>query len=211
MYVKITVKIATALLLLKATVWAAPATAMTYSYNIDKANHTLVIHASGVIEPSEYSRFYRFFWKQVFQSVTDESVIVVFDSPGGDVDGAMALAFLIQNSGWATGVAADGECVSACTVVLSAGALMSVAPTSKIGVHRSSVYVGNINDDVKDASPKAEQFSYDSSVAIAVVLRERGAPPAVVEAVFKTPSDTVYWLTQKDLADWHVNTICPHC
>ena len=62
---------------------------------------------------------------------------VVLNSPGGNVHAARGLARLIETENLNTHVA--GECLSACTLILMAGATRTAEPNASIGFHQYTV------------------------------------------------------------------------
>ena len=66
-------------------------------------------------------------------SATRSVRIVVFDSPGGDVDEAMRIGRDIKENGLATGV--SQECSSACTYSFVAGRQRILQPGGRLGFH----------------------------------------------------------------------------
>jgi len=78
----------------------------------------------------------------------DRSVgIVVFESPGGDIDEAMRIARDINQRGLETGVAT--ECSSACTYAFVAGRQRILLPGGRLGFHacRSVIWYSPCEDE----------------------------------------------------------------
>jgi hypothetical protein len=176
---------------------AAPAHAMDYSYRL-YGSHSIVIDAVGRIEGNEAELLVTFI-RSLPQSVQNRRVAgFVFNSPGGNVSGAFAIAKFIHDHKPNTGVAAGGACASACVIMWATGALKSAAPDSRIGVHNSSLDLSDTDD--------SESFDAEnlSDALVAKYLAAWGAPADVVGHLMMTGPDDVYWLTPTDLNAWKV-------
>ena len=136
---------------------------------------------------------------------TPRAAMVVFNSPGGHVGEGEAIGAVIENHRLATGVAAGGQCSSACVLAWAAGARKSIAPDASIGVHNASA--AEMNED--DVAQRLDGIRATSEMG--KWLRRFGAPDNVVNKLLDTPPERMYWLSADDLAAWQVTvTGVPH-
>ncbi|MFO1340144.1 MAG: hypothetical protein U1F53_18270 [Burkholderiaceae bacterium] len=112
-------------------------------------------------------------------------------SAGGRLFEARAIAREIGQRGLRTH--ADGDCASACTVLLLAGRERSAAPGARIGFHRPQF--AGVDD---------ERW-VDAQVLLAV-YRAAGLGPAFVERVRRTPAGSMWFPTRDELLRNHVLT-----
>ena len=112
-------------------------------------------------------------------------------SPGGRLFEARAIAREIGQRGLRTH--ADGDCASACTVLLLAGRERSAAAGARIGFHRPQF--AGVDD---------ERW-VDAQVLIAV-YRAAGLGAAFIERVRRTPAGSMWFPTRDELLRNHVLT-----
>jgi hypothetical protein len=77
----------------------------------------------------------------------------------------------------------------------------SAAWDSNIGVHGATLN-GKAIQGVNNLEVESQYTAIEADW-----LRKNGAPPIVVFKALNTPSNSMYWLTPKDLADWHVTVV----
>jgi hypothetical protein len=109
---------------------------------------------------------------------------VRLDSPGGRLLEAQTIATLLQGRGLATHV--EGQCASACTVVLLAGRQRSAAPAAQVGFHRpqfAGVDAGDLGD----------------TPALLAAYRRAGLGEDFIDRVRRTPSSTLWVPTRGEL------------
>lgn len=112
-------------------------------------------------------------------------------SPGGRLFEAKAIAREIGQRGLRTH--ADGDCASACTVLLLAGRERSAAAGARIGFHRPQF--AGVDD---------ERW-VDAQVLIAV-YRAAGLGAAFIDRVRRTPAGSMWFPTRDELLRNHVLT-----
>ena len=115
----ITIATATAL----AIAWAVPAQGIALSTRLYQG--AVIIDVVGAFEPCDSDRF------MATVEATPRATMVVFNSSGGHVDEGEAIGAIIENHHLATGVAAGGQCSSACVLAWAAGARKSIASRSR--------------------------------------------------------------------------------
>jgi len=185
----ITIATATAL----AVAWAVPAQGVVISTRLYQG---IAIDVVGTFEPGDSDRF------MATVEATPRATMVVFNSRGGQVNEGEAIGAVIENHHLATGVAAGGQCSSACVLAWAAGARKSIGPDAAIGVHNA--YAETNEDDV---ARRLDGIGATSQTG--KWLRRFGAPDNVVNKLLDTPPERMYWLSAKDLAAWQVTGV-PH-
>ena len=179
----------------------APAQALDYTYQPSQYRH-LVILAEGRIEEDEAQRFLQFIetlpseMRQIFNDA-DGNAVIRFDSGGGYLKGADALARIVLGHRLMTSVVPGARCASACVVVWAAGVRKVIGLGARIGVH---------NAKSNGPGNKASEQVIDDAVTglMAGWLVRDGAPANVLKQTMNTPSYGMYWLTDEDLAAWGV-------
>lgn len=166
--------------------------AMDYSYRVVK--NVVVFDAQGEIEFNEYEHFIAWALHLPPAILKLDAKAMVFNSRGGNLVGGMALGVAVERLGLNTGVAAGGQCASACVFAWGAGKAKSTAPDAGIFVHLPSHPDGAANAAI-DSNIVANSAQW---------LVDHGAPYNVIAAFQSTPSASVYELTAADLAAWHV-------
>lgn len=124
---------------------------------------------------------------------------VMLDSPGGSVEDALAIAALIHERGFATGVADGALCASSCPLMLAAGASISVSALASVGVHQ--IYASAA--DAQGLGPA--QAMSDTQTITARITRHLdavGVDPALWLHALDTPPDRLYYLTPEELAEY---------
>lgn len=113
-------------------------------------------------------------------------------SAGGRLFEARAIAREIRERGLYTH--ADGDCASACTVLLLAGRERSAAPGARIGFHRPQ-FAGVDDERWVDAQ------------VLMAVYRAAGLGAAFIERVQRTPAGSMWFPTRDELLRNHVLTV----
>lgn len=130
------------------------------------------------------------------------SVTVSLNSNGGSLTEAIKIGEAVREMTLETSVAnSDGaRCLSACFFVWVAGIERSVPygnENGRLGIHRvyfnPDQYKGLSSSDAEKEYSKAQ----DSSVAY---LLKMGVPLDIANKAFRTPSNDVYFLTQKEVS-----------
>jgi hypothetical protein len=181
--------------------------ALEYSYRF-ASPHVAVVDASGEFMPNEDRLFNAWLNHLPFPLYMPEDPMrahgvklgaVIFNSPGGNVYGAMEWAAYAQQHGINTGIMAGGRCVSACVFAWAAGPFKSAAPDASIGVHRPS-----LNGSNASMGPDSTPVSDEAIAPLARFLASRGAPQSVIGALYDVSPSDVHWLTADELAEWRV-------
>jgi hypothetical protein len=180
--------------------------ALEYSYRF-ASPHVAVVDATGEFQPNEAELFNAWLNHLPFPLYLPDDPMrqhgvklgaVVFNSPGGNVLGAMEWGTYADQHRINTGVSAGGRCVSACVFAWAAGPLKSAAPDASIGVHRP------YSTGVDGLAPADGVLSNEEIRPLTVWLAQHGAPYTVARAFVDTPPADVHWLTPEELAEWNV-------
>jgi hypothetical protein len=126
---------------------------------------------------------------------------LVVNSPGGSIHPAYLIGKGLQGGSYEVQVADNGECVSACTLLLAAAAERSAYNSSRIAVHSASTVEA-------DGTRKAET---DDDLAVtarlARYMKDWGTPPVIIGKMIGTTGKEIATLTDSDLQAWNVRII----
>jgi hypothetical protein len=173
---------------------------MEYSYRVVGSN-SILIDASGDIERDEDIIFATWYTSLPNDMANRSIDSFVFNSPGGSVLGAVKLSAQIEHFRFNTGVAAGGECTSACILLYALGQEKSIAFDARIGVHEAA------NEEALKGDTQAQANSIMVTKLMADALTNENVPSTIIYKMLMTPPTSVYWLTADDLAAWNVNII----
>jgi len=112
---------------------------------------------------------------------------IVLNSKGGELHAAAILADMIKKAELKTNVANGAICASSCFLVLAAGNQITIAPTARIGVHRTS----------KMKKDEAGGDTIDNTLA--EVYQDLRVPKSIINKMLATPHTEIGWLTQGEL------------
>ena len=156
---------------------AAPAYAAVIDIDISVNSAPTRVFVSGELFNGDEERFA----KLTFEL---ENAIVIFNSPGGDVDAGLAIGREIRRRGFATLVPAKYECASACAIAWLGGKLRYMSPKGAIGFHAAYYLVGE--DMQERAAPNALVGAY---------LGQLGLEERAIVFMTSAPPDSMNWLT----------------
>jgi hypothetical protein len=188
--------------------------ALDFTYRIDHfdngkdKNDYLVIFAKGDILYDDDKAFDDFLKALPAKAAAQETVVVLFDSRGGNVYGAYGIGEKIRKAGWRTVVDDEATCASACVIAWGASTQKFASSTAHVGVH-------SITFDRKDVSDKSSLKESDDvyaavfTLAAAQQLKAYGAPDSVVVKAMMTDKADVYWLNGDDAKAWNVTVTAP--
>ena len=127
---------------------------------------------------------------------------LVVNSPGGSILPAYLIGRGLRTGSYEVQVADNGECVSACTLLLAAAAERSAYSSSRIAVHSASTFDG------MDGTRKPET---DDDLAVTAKLarymKDWGTPPVIIGKMMGTPGKDAATLTDSDLQAWNVRIL----
>ena len=176
--------------------------AMDYSYRM--SGQHVVIDAKGQIEPDESTLFLN--WTttlppEINRLLRQPGNDIVFNSPGGFVAGGFGLGKIIEEWPLATGVAAHGECLSACMLAWAAGVRKSAPRGVCLGVHHPTA------DATAQLSPaQSVKQAADATDETVTWLHAHGALDTVLYELPRTPpEEIIHCLLFDELMAWGVN------
>lgn len=122
------------------------------------------------------------------RAIGDAPVVgtVLLESPGGWLREGDRMADVVRRYRLNTRV--EGDCFSACTLVMLAGANRSVGPAARIGFHRGRG-LGDLGDGDRRPASRSETELY----------RKAGLRDDVVQRIVRTPSGTLWIPTHDEL------------
>lgn len=104
--------------------------------------------------------------------------MLLINSAGGDLDEAMAIGRWAREH--RLGVAARGDCASACIWILASGSIRNVWPHTKLRIHRPYLTANKPGVGEKLRKLLRQSKGY---------FEEMGVPPELAERMFSTPPD----------------------
>jgi hypothetical protein len=155
-----------------------------------------VLKAEGSIEVGTASRF-----AAEIEARGEYMKTLSLNSPGGIVDDAMAMARLVRERGISTEVSDGALCASSCPLLFAGGKERHAGEKAAIGVHQ--VYAA-IEEEVAREQVMADAQS--TTARISRHLAEMGVDPTLWLHALDTPPRALYYLSPKELADYHLVT-----
>ena len=130
------------------------------------------------------------------------AVTVSLNSNGGSLAEAIKIGEAVREMALETRVADSDEarCTSACFFVWVAGIERSVpngSDTKRLGIHR--IYFNRDQYKGLSSSDAEEEYSKAQNSSVAYLLK-MGVPLDIANNAFRTPSNDVYFLTQKEVS-----------
>ncbi len=173
-----------------------------------------VIVADGEISNETADQFVTFLSEHLKDS--DLRPVVLLQSPGGTVVGAMQLGSAFRKIGAAVIVAAltaepgsniaqvtPGSCYSACVYAFLGGKRRVVPPVSRLGIHRMV-----IDEAVRDPSGAMErQRIYGSSEfvsSLSAYAKLMGADPRMIAYAERISPDAIHIVTAEEIRRWRL-------
>ena len=169
--------------------------AMTFRL-VEAANGTRYALATGEITFGTAEAFRRFDEQQ-----SRPAEIVLFDSPGGLVQEAIALGRYIRERGLSTLVYRDGLCASACPLAYAGGVERLASEEAWIGVHRAYVTERGTGDLLTGLG-QGQQLA----ALCMEYLGEMGIAAEAWVHALATPWEEIYFYTPDQLTDYGLAT-----
>lgn len=126
---------------------------------------------------------------------------VSFNSPGGTLDDAMAIARLLRERGLTAMVEGGAICASSCPLALAGGRERMVSPQAAIGVHQ---FYSGAEDGADPVQATAD--AQMTAARIARHLGEMGIDPAIWLHALETPPRALYYLREHELRRYRLVT-----
>ena len=154
--------------------------------------------------------------RAIIPSAGDDSIpagfIVLLDSVGGDGMAGIEIGRLLRKAN--AHVFVNGECSSACILVL-AGGVVRGAPTFSIGIHQARITLssdaGVIKKEVnanEDPIAKSLLAKFDASAK--TYFSDMDIPPELFVAMQSRPTKRVYRLSSQEITNYGLNGIEPN-
>ena len=157
----------------------------------DSALH--LVRITGEFEKSDYPKFMRAVAKLPLLFV-----VVLFNSPGGDLDSALSIGEEIKHRGFSTAVEAGAICASACALAWLAGDTRYMEPSSKIGFHAAYVREG------QKAVEKGE-----GNALVGAYLERLGLSSDAIRYITRASPSDVQWLSIRHSMMLGINVTIP--
>jgi hypothetical protein len=120
-----------------------------------------------------------------------ETIDVELDSPGGDVFAAMQIGEIVRKDWLWTSIPDEPPatgCMSACVLILAAGANRILGDASRVGIHRPYFDQGLFAGlDQTQAKTKYDELSQ----SVAAYLAKMGMPERLYQEMMKVPSSEI--------------------
>ncbi|WP_274423387.1 ATP-dependent Clp protease proteolytic subunit [Chelativorans sp. YIM 93263] len=154
-----------------------------------------VLRATGTIDLGAASR--------LAAALDNEEQIstVSFNSPGGTLNDAMAIARLLRQRGLTAVVEGGAVCASSCPLALAGGRERMVSPQAAIGVHQFYSSMEGSADPLQAAAD-----AQMTAARIARHLSEMGIDPAIWLYALETPPRALYYLREHELRRYRLVT-----
>jgi hypothetical protein len=144
--------------------------------------------------------------------------VILLESPGGTVVGAMQLGMVFRKIGAAVIVAqavgdaqreevrvAPGLCMSACVYAFFGGKKRVIPTESRLGIHRMV-----INEEVRDPSGslvRQQTFGTNDIVAtLSNYTKTMGVDPGVIAYAEQVAPESIHILTPQQINRWHLGS-----
>lgn len=114
--------------------------------------------------------------------------VALDNSPGGDVEAAMEIGRVLRKHQVRASV--DGDCASACVLILAAGVMRDFGPRGRIGLHRP--YFMSSHRDYANAQQRVVKLN----AAIHAYLSEMNVTPTLLDVMNSVPSDQIKFVSE---------------
>ena len=176
-----------------------------------------VISAQGEITNDTADQFQAF----VEQHAGDPDFrpLVLINSPGGTVVGAMKLGLLLRRAGTSVVVAralaeqgsgdlhvVSGYCMSACVYAFFGGKRRIIPPMSRLGIHRMAIYSHSFDLFGGGEAMTRTYGTGELVTALSNYTKLMGVNPAVIEEAEHVEPESIHIVTPREIARWRVGT-----
>ncbi len=145
--------------------------------------------------------------------------LVLLNSPGGTVVGAMKLGLLLRRMGAsvlvarARGVEGSGDlhivsgyCMSACVYAFFGGQRRIIPPASRLGIHRMAIYSHRFDLFGGGESTTRTYGTGELVTALSDYTKLMGVNPAAIAEAESVEPDAIHILTPREIARWRIGT-----
>ena len=176
-----------------------------------------VISAQGEITNDTADAFKAFV--QQHASDPDFRPLVLLNSPGGTVVGAMKLGLMLRQFGSSVLVArargtdgsedlhvVSGYCMSACVYAFFGGKRRIIPPGSHLGIHRMAIYSHSFDFFGGGESTTRSYGTGELVDALSAYTKMMGVSPAVIAEAEQIEPEAIHIVTPKEIARWRLGT-----
>ena len=157
-------------------------------------NETLyIVRVNGAIEKRDDQKFI-----DLVARLPLLFVIVIFNSPGGELSSALAIGHEIKIRGLSTAVEAGAVCASACALAWLAGDTRYMEASSKIGFHAAYVRQG-----------QTEVEKGEANAVVGAYLNQLGLSSDAIRYITRAPPSGVQWLSIRHSMTLGINVTIP--
>lgn len=145
--------------------------------------------------------------------------LVLLNSPGGTVVGAMKLGLLLRQFGASVLVArargtegsddlhvVSGYCMSACVYAFFGGKRRIIPPGSHLGIHRMAIYSHSFDFFGGGESTTRSYGTGELVGALSAYTKLMGVNPAAIAEAEQIEPESIHILTPQEIARWRVGT-----
>ncbi len=164
---------------------AASAPSRAADITVSHADSLDIVRVDGQItqkDPDEFDRV-----TQGLGEKFNRPVIVILNSPGGNMLASLEIGETVRSHGFATGVVNDAVCASGCAMIWVAGTPRFLGNSAKLGFHAAYI----MSDDDKKESGQANAL-------IGAYLDKLGLSYAAVAYATAAGPDQMQWLHPAD-------------
>ena len=176
-----------------------------------------VISAEGEITNDTGEAFNAFL--QQHAADPDFRPLVLLNSPGGTVVGAMKLGLLFRQMGASVLVAraravegsgdlhvVSGYCMSACVYAFFGGKRRIIPPASHLGIHRMAIYTHGFDLFAGGESTTRTYGTGELVTALSDYTKLMGINPAAIAEAESVEPESIHILTAQEIARWRIGT-----
>jgi hypothetical protein len=176
-----------------------------------------VISAEGEITNDTGEAFSAFI--QQHAADADFRPLVLLNSPGGTVVGAMKLGLLFRQIGASVLVAraasaegsddlhvVSGYCMSACVYAFFGGKRRIIPPSSHLGIHRMAIYTHNFSLFGGGESTTRTYGTGELVTALGAYTQMMGVNPAAIAEAESIEPEAIHILTPQEISRWRIGT-----
>jgi hypothetical protein len=149
-------------------------------------NGHVVLHLTGRIDSKDAASFAAAVDK--LTAAGKRIDVVSLNSTGGQLGEGALIASVIKTSRLATRIENGALCASACFLAFAAGEPRTAHPNAYIGVHKAADNDGRETYKSREATREMVEFA-----------RQLGVPSTITDKMGRTPSDSLEWLSARDL------------
>lgn len=154
-----------------------------------------ILSVEGAIDPGASARF-----AAELEARGEYVSTVSFNSPGGSLDDAMAMARLVRERALATRIEDGALCASSCPLIFAGGVTREAGDRAAVGVHQ--FYAAEELANPAQAMADAQMIT----ARISRHLAEMGVDPALWLHALDTPPRALYYLTPGQMKDYRLAT-----